>query len=277
MRKGLKVALLSISTLTVVGLSVGISLAAYNAPSESNTIQFGEMVSNNHNFQTLAYYFAGGSGTENDPFLVNNSQQLRNFAKLWNIGAMPAASYVSLGTSFQYEGSAMEPIGTSTYPFTGVFNGYYDSKYHSITGLNVSTSSYTDVGMFGRVGTTSATGTVQNLILIGPSVSYTGSSAVNIGLVVGYKNTTTKASIVQNIDIYGGTANFSNFRAHLYSGGTATCGNGIVGSGGSSTSGFVSAVSSTPTFSVATYTSGITASTHYYIYHNGSSVTATTS
>lgn len=274
MRKGLKLLIISFSALFAGGLAIGtgVTLAAsYKAPAESTVYTFGSMTSSNYNFQSLSYYFAGGTGASDDPFLVKNSQHLRNLAKLQNSGAMPNGQYFSLACSFQFEGDAMEPIGTATYPFTGVFNG----NDHLITKLAVSTSTCTDVGMFGRIGSTSATGTAQNFILAGPSISYTGSSNVNIGIIAGYKTSVTgQVSVVQNVEVFGGTASFDKVRAHLYiAGGSPTVGNKLVGVNGSTNCGFVASLSSTPSYtSTATYGSSISAGTHYYLYHNGSGV-----
>ena len=271
MKKPLLVMIIAASAFAAVGLGVGMTYAGYKAPAEETTYQFGDMSASNHNFQSLAYYFAGGSGASNDPFIVRNAQHLRNLAKLQNSGAFPDRQYVSLDTSFQFEGAAMEPIGTSTYPWTGVFNG----QSFLITGLNVSTSAYTNVGMFGVIGTNSDTGTVHSLVLAGPSVVYTGSSACNIGIVAGSKNTTAgHVSVVENIEIYGGTSSFKAMRAHLKSGGTPTSGNAIVGVGGSTTSGFVDSLSSTPTYSsTAGFASISAANTDYYLWLNSGTVT----
>lgn len=270
MKKVLKIAFTCMSLMCAAGVGMGITYAAYKAPDENNSIQFGEMTGSDHNFQTLSYYFAGGDGTEGTPFLIKNATHLRNFSKLWNMGAMDAASYVSLATSFQFEGDAIEPIGTSSIPFTGVFNG----NDYLITGLKVSTSTNTFVGMFGVVGTDTRTGTVHNLVLAGPSVTYTGSSNVKIGIIAGSKNTTAgHASIIQNIEIYGGTNDFNKVRAHLRSGGTPASGNAIVGAGGSENCGFVSSLSSAPTYtSTYVYTSLTAKNTDYNLWLNGTTV-----
>lgn len=287
MRKTGKLAIVALSALSAVALSVGITYAAtYKSPAENTVYTFDNP---NQNFQPLGYYFAGGNGTLSTPFLIKNSQQLRNLAKLQNAGAMPNGTYVSLGTSFQFEGAAMEPIGTSSNPWTGVFNG----DNHAITGLKVTSSTYTDVGMFGRLGTNDAAGKVHSLVLVGPSVTYTGSSAVNLSLLVGYRNNTSgHESEVYKIEIYGGTANYSNFRAHIKSSkaltggtsGTSHSGNAIIGVNYTGTGigtdsgsrvGFVNVLSATPTYtSNAAYTSNIAANTDVYLYHNGTGVTA---
>ena len=277
MKKLVKSLLISLAAVATLGMGTAVTLAAsYVAPAENTVYSFGAM---SGNFQDLSYYFASGAGSEADPFIIKNSQQLRNLSKLQNSGAMPDSKWFQLGTSFQYEGDALEPIGTSTNPFTGVFSG----EDHSITFLNVSTSTYTNVGMFGYVGTTSLTGTVRNLILVGPSVSYTGSSNCNIGIVAGYKTTSGQTSVVQCIGIYGGVAPRANdidaIRAKIVvSGGTPTCGNGIVGVGGSVTTsgtaaGFISTLTNATAYTSASTYTGVTASGTYKLYHNGSAVT----
>lgn len=271
MRTPIKITLITASVLCGVALCAGVTYAAsYKAPPEETSYQFGEMTASDHNFQSLAYYFDSGTGTNVDPFIVKNGQHLRNLAKLQNSGAFPNGLYVSLGSSFQFEGDAMEPIGTTAYPWTGVFNG----ESYIVTGLKVSTSAYTNVGMFGIIGTNTATGTVHSLVLAGPSITYTGTSACNIGIVAGSKNTTPgHVSVVENIEIFGGTSAFTAFRAHLRSGGTPTSDNAIVGVGGSTSSGFVSSLSSTPTYS-STYSFGSLslANTDYDLWLNGETV-----
>ena len=272
MRKSRIIALSLAIAVSAVGLGAGVSLAAgYISPSDSTVYTFGNP---NDNFQQLSYYFDSGDGTSGSPFIIKNSQQLRNLSKLYNLGILPNATYASLGTSFQYEGAALEPIGTASRPFVGVFNG--DS--HAISKLVVSTNAVTDVGMFGVVGSSAAKGTVYDLVLVGPSVSYTGTSAVNIGLVAGRRdNTQNQGGEIKQIEIYGGTESFDKVRAHLYSGGNATCSNVIVGNGGpSATSGFVANISDDPTFvSTASYTSGISKNKDCYFYHNGTNVVKT--
>ena len=267
--------IVSLSVLSTIALSVGITYAAsYKAPTETTTYEFGSMSASNHNFQDLAYYFDSGAGTVGSPFIIKNSSQLRNLSKLQNSGALPDATYVSLGSSFQYEGTSMEPIGNQKYPFTGVFNGCN----YLISGLKVSSSLKFDnvsyVGMFGVVGNTAATGTVHSLLLAGPEITYTGNATtVKIGIVAGKKNTDTKTSVVENIQVYGGTSDFSQMRACVTTTVTTTGGDGIVGIGGSSTSGFVNVLESTPTYTNGPkYESGFATGEDYTLWYNGSSV-----
>ena len=285
--KGILIA--SLSLLCLGGLATGVALgvtkaSSYQAPVDSNAFGYGTMASSDFNFQPLSYYFAGGEGTEALPFLIKNSQQLRNLAKLYNLGLMGTAPWVSLSSSFQYEGDPIEPIGTFANPWTGVFNG----QNFLITGLEVATSSATYVGMFGVVGANNRTGTVRQLVLAGPSVSYTGSTAAKIGIIAGSRNITTNyVSVVEDIAVYGGTANFSNVRASIRCNSTPTCTDGLVGENGvKQRAGFVSALSTNETdtteewtayYTATATTNAVNSSGTWSIYHNGSSVVATKS
>lgn len=286
MRRAAKgIIVLAAAIVSAASIAAGVTYASsYAAPTETVTMSFGAMSSEHRNFQDLSYYFAGGEGTEALPFLVKNSQQLRNLAKLYNLGLMGAAPWVSLSSSFQYEGDPMEPIGTSSNPWTGVFNG----QNFLITGLKVSTSTVTYVGMFGVVGTNNRTGTVRQLVLAGPSVSYMGSTAAKIGIIAGSRNITTNyVSVVEDIAVYGGTASFSNVRASIVCNSTPTCSDGLVGENGvKQRAGFASALSTHETdtseewiayYTATATTNAVNSSGTWSIYHNGSSVVATKS
>ena len=197
MKKAVALPLIIFSAIATVGVASGVTFAAgYQAPTENNSIQFGSVSSSNLPFQDLSYYFGGGSGANaGDPYLISNSQHLRNFSKLQNIGQFPAKKYFALSTSFQFEGDSIEPIGNATNPFIGEFTG----AGHTISFLSVE-SSEINVGMFGVVGSNTNQGIVQELTLVAPSVRYKGGSACHIGLVAGTRNTTSESK-VEKIEI----------------------------------------------------------------------------
>ena len=273
MNKKISYLFIPLLLMSAVGLGAGFTYSTYIAPNENNTFSFGTMVSSDFNFQSIQYYFNGGSGIEEDPYLVSNSQELRNLSKLWNGKMLPASVYVSLSASFHYEGKEMEPIGTSSRPFTG----YFDGCGYSISGLKVLTSTETNVGMFGSIGTSSTNGTVQNFVLVGPHIKYEGSNSINIGIVAGYKYT---SSTIQNIEIYGGTSDFNVVRAKITTGsGSVTSADAVVGVGESTRAGFVpslkvSELTGLPEYDETKGASGvITASnTTYYLYNDNGEI-----
>ncbi len=80
------------------------------------------------------------------------------------------------------------PIGTASYPFNGTFNG----NGHTISGLYVSNSSTTYVGLFGYIG---SNGTVQNVGVINSTLkggNYVGGIAgQNAGKIINCYSTAT--------------------------------------------------------------------------------------
>ncbi|MCL2167970.1 MAG: cadherin-like beta sandwich domain-containing protein, partial [Lentimicrobiaceae bacterium] len=134
--------------------------------------------------------FSGGNGTASAPYLITTAAQLAQLATYVNEGnATYNASYYKLENNLDLSGyqsgSGWTPIGNSTNPFKGDFNG----DGHIITGLyiNLNTTSSV-VGLFGYVfsGANTFNSThIQNLGVEGVNISSTQSDGVNIGALVG--------------------------------------------------------------------------------------------
>ena len=120
-------------------------------------------------------YFARGSGTEEDPFIINAPRHLYNLSWLQEMGMF---NRVVNGNLVQYhfriesdlnmDGYVIPPIGTAEYPFVGTLsgingnvvtisnltvsnvlsNGEIDKRPQSVTSL----TGVEIVGMFGVVG-----------------------------------------------------------------------------------------------------------------------------
>jgi hypothetical protein len=119
--------------------------------------------------------YGGGSGTENDPYLIRTAEQMNAIG----------ASQGDWGKHFQlradidlseYTGSAYNIIGTGVMneSFTGVFDG----NDHTISNLSINSTREWYTGLFGYV-----TGEVMNLGLINPEVFSQGSY---VGALAGY-------------------------------------------------------------------------------------------
>ena len=100
--------------------------------------------------------FAGGSGVENDPYLIATKEQLNNvrnhlsahFKLLFDIEFNN--SDFAEGGAFYNEGAKFEPIGNFSDPFTGSFDG----NYHTIKNLCINAYSSSDdlyAGVFGCI------------------------------------------------------------------------------------------------------------------------------
>ncbi len=167
-------------------------------------------------------YFAGGSGSATDPYLINDKYHMYNLAWLQNTGKFvdkdgnPEKYYFELSSNVDMGDLWLPPIGTDTQPFIGEFDG----NGYTISNLKVTTDksklkSAPDitngfsnaVGMFGmtnkKAGETNGA-VIHNFILKEPIVevatqnaTYATSALQNkdmaAGLAIGYLNTGCKA------------------------------------------------------------------------------------
>ncbi len=88
-------------------------------------------------------YFAGGDGTEDNPFRITNAVHLYNLAWLQYLGYFNRRkgfnngldqTYFALDGNIDMRGRAIPPIGTEEYPFIGQFDG----NGHKVTNLTIS-------------------------------------------------------------------------------------------------------------------------------------------
>lgn len=134
-------------------------------------------------------YFAGGSGTEQDPYEINDKYHLYNLAWLQNTGKLARmdggkyyfelTSNVSLPTDFW-----LPPIGTEDYPFSSDFNGNgytvnnlrITTDRSKLTGVSTSNAvAFSNaVGMFGKTAEGSE---IHNFILQAPVVEVANANA----------------------------------------------------------------------------------------------------
>jgi hypothetical protein len=150
-------ALLACSGASVIALSSVASLAAYlDVATFRNPVTY-------ETENVGATYFSGGDGTLSNPYLIGTASQLRNLQKLNSLGLFDPSTEFELSADILWSGEALRPIGSDDIPFEGTFDG----RGHTITGLLVDGFQTWDVGMFGYVG---ITGTIKNLILDGPTV-----------------------------------------------------------------------------------------------------------
>ena len=148
--------------------------------------------------------FAGGTGTEQDPYLIGTKAQLNNVRnhlsahfKLTADIVFTESDFVE-GGAFYNEGAGWVPIGAdSSNDFTGVFDG----NGHTIRGLYVNISGTSDVyaGLFGY-----NRGTIQNLGMTDGSVSAeTTSGSAYAGGIAG-RNSRTISNSYNTGSVSGG-------------------------------------------------------------------------
>ncbi len=122
--------------------------------------------------------FAGGSGSSGDPYRITNTTQLTYLQTTLNGGTNYNGMYFKLTDNLSLSG-AWTPIGTSSKPFKGNFDG----NGMKITGLYINSPSTDCVGLFGYM---SGGGTIKNLRVETSSLGVTAGSSV--GVLLGYQD-----------------------------------------------------------------------------------------
>ena len=92
-----------------------------------------------------AVAFTKGSGTEEDPWLIENAEQLAYLAQQVNNGTDYKWNHFLLFSDLDLNGNEWMPIGTDSNPFWGGFDG----GGHTITGMTI-TGDGDYVGLFGE-------------------------------------------------------------------------------------------------------------------------------
>lgn len=133
---------------------------------------------------TVAESFAGGSGTESDPYRIETGAQLALLAKLANEGETNDVFY-ALTRNIDLGGLPWTPIGSYRWAYCK-FEGNFDGRGHAVTNLFVDAevtyadSDETYAGLFGYV----SLGTIQNLSVSG-TVQSIRSAHPTVGGIVG--------------------------------------------------------------------------------------------
>jgi hypothetical protein len=138
----------------------------------------------------------GGSGTDEYPFLINNLNDLKNFAKYVNEGIL-TSEFVRLTDNIDCsEWDNFEPIGQ---PFIGTFTGGEENNRHTISNLKITISDGNSTGysagLFGKIDG----GTVKNITLDGCIIN----GGTHVGGIVGdiSSNATIDNCVVSNLTI----------------------------------------------------------------------------
>ena len=151
----------------------------------------------------FALGFAGGSGSVGDPYQINTVNQLNmvryglgySYILTANIDLTDATAS---GGLYDNGGKGWQPIGDSTTPFTGNFDG----GSYTISGLYINRVEYTDAytGLFGYL----SGGSITDLILDGEVHGFMWTGAI-VGKVNGGKvEGVTNNADVTSYNAYGG-------------------------------------------------------------------------
>ena len=134
-----------------------------------------------------AVIWTQGSGTQADPYLIENAQNLAWIAEMVNGGvATYAGVWFKLTTDLNMNNIAWVPIGNSS---SNLFRGKFDGDNHFIDNISI-TGNYTYKGLFGIVGEG------FRCLNLGVKTTITSSSGQNSGGIVGRINGNN--TVIQN-------------------------------------------------------------------------------
>jgi hypothetical protein len=117
--------------------------------------------------------FAGGSGTEGDPYQVSTLEQLQAVKDHLESHFIQVADIDATDTKNWNDGAGFEPIKS----FTGTFTGSYDGDEHVISNLFISLADSLEVGLFGASAGLIKNVTLENVDILGDNLT---------GGIVGY-------------------------------------------------------------------------------------------
>ena len=120
-----------------------------------------------------AQTYGGGSGWEEDPYIISTTDHLDQLAATVNSGGSIGGGYFRLDADLDYSGKTYTPIGRYVGPSVPggyySFDGVFDGNGHTIYNVTIN-SNVECVGLFGAL-----TGTVKNLTLgLGSTINGSG-------------------------------------------------------------------------------------------------------
>ncbi|MDR2650535.1 MAG: hypothetical protein LBB94_12600, partial [Clostridiales bacterium] len=122
---------------------------------------------------SVASDFAGGTGTQLDPYLISSASQLAYLASKVNTGTNYSGKYFALTVSLDLNFLEWTPIGGNVGSTTRIFHGIFDGYNHTAANLYVNVDT-NYAGLFGYGGT------ISNLNITDASVTgvnYVGGAA----------------------------------------------------------------------------------------------------
>ncbi len=165
--------------------------------------------------------FAGGKGTEEDPYTIKTEDQLRAFAKSLTSKIDYSGIYLKLTDDIQLKGGRWIPVGEGEYPFKGTFDG----DGHSITGLTIGSKDAAyedpigdDAGVyFGLFGVLTSGAEVKDLS-IDADINVTSAQSIYVSALAGYMDSAVIDGVTVSGNIQGAT---THSKGNVFVGGVA--------------------------------------------------------
>lgn len=135
-----------------------------------------------------------GDGTEASPYVITTAQQLADLAESVAAGNSYTGKYICLGNNIDLSTlqQAYRPVGASK---DKAFNGIFDGKGYTISGLNLTAGEEDCQGIFGYADSTSV---IKNIKLSDITLSTYGEAA---GALVGFSSGTVTGITATGINV----------------------------------------------------------------------------
>ena len=198
-----------LAIIMVVGLVPGFTLTAGAAGADT------------WDGSSVATAFAGGIGTEADPYQITTAAQLIYLRNQVNSGKDYAGQYFRLDADLDMAsktfGNSIGYINSSYKAY--YFDGHFDGNNHTISNLTItSTNGYT--ALFGNVGNGTNESVISNLTLSGVNITRTATSYGAAALVGQAKKVKIENCIIESGTITSKGGYTAGFVATKASGGT---------------------------------------------------------
>ncbi|MDF2987930.1 MAG: FMN-binding domain protein, partial [Eubacterium sp.] len=156
--------------------------------------------------KTDTQVFAGGNGSQSNPYIIENVEQLKRFAGKVNSGNDYNGKYITLSADVTLGGQEWTPIGTAEN--TG-FSGNFSGAGNSVEGLTISSGATQYAGLFGYLGTGAG---ISDLELTNVAISTTTGAAIYAGSIAGR---TANDVVINNCRIDGTVSAFAGGSAKM--------------------------------------------------------------
>jgi len=95
-------------------------------------------------------FYAGGDGSEESPYEIANTTQLKYFSQMINSGN-DIEGYYKLTSDIDLEGEAWTPVGfySDSTLYSGAFKGHFDGDGHTVSNFKITVAEHRYVGFFG--------------------------------------------------------------------------------------------------------------------------------
>lgn len=160
--------------------------------------------------------FSGGSGTQEDPYLISSAKDLREMAELVNsdeTGGEYNSAFYLLTADIDVSGKKWIPIGYVSQEDYFRFEGVFDGGGHTISGISIDYKDpllgqpHTEFGLFGQV---QGSAVIRNVTVTASEIKAYGEGMLDVGAIAGELR---QNAVIENCAVTDSVSLESSYRA----------------------------------------------------------------